>query len=198
MAERRTYCRMTHRVLSVFMNSLVFLNKVLWVKNVLNICILRWLRIFNVVLWKRFILLIVDSCDFVRLLFLVWSFLFFVTLNSFILVIELRNKSKYFKNFVPHLIIFESKTWFGWFNICKLKNKCWNVWIKKKNTFETIQKISLILSIVNVVHDFWKHWWFDFPHLRCAVLFTKTFIEPSETFSESWIEMILKVIVSSK
>lgn len=130
MAERRTYCRMTHRVLSVFMNSLVFLNKVLWVKNVLNICILRWLRIFNVVLWKRFILLIVDSCNFVRLLFLAWSFLFFVALNSFILVIELRNKSKYFKNFVPHLIIFKSKTWFGWFNICKLKNKCWNVWIK--------------------------------------------------------------------
>lgn len=127
MAKRWTYRRIPHWILSVFMNSLILLNEVFWIKNVLNIWVLLLGGVLYFILWKRFILLIVDSCKFVSLLFFAWGFLFFEALYPFILIIELRNQPKYFKDFIPHFIVFESKPWSSWFNICKLENKCWNV-----------------------------------------------------------------------
>ncbi len=65
------------------------------------------------------------------------------------------------------------------------------------STFKRINDVTFngALLLVNVVHDGRKDGRFYFSHLGSAVLFADKFVQPTQTPSQSWVEVVFYVIV---
>lgn len=82
--------------------------------------------------------------------------------------------------------------------IRKLKYQVRQVYHNLYHTFEWIHDIALdrTLLLINVVHDCRQHWRFYLPHLCRAILFPNELIQPAQAPSQSWIKVVLDIVVS--